>query len=173
MLPSRNPGTPRAVSDQGFTHSKSSLSCHDAFLAPSCRQQKFCESLSFSRGFPGGSAGKKSTCDAGDLGSIPGLGRPPGEGNGYPLQYSERIVSILENSMDCMDRGVTKSRTWLSDFHFHMRILAPWEQGCLSALFSAEFTESRTVLMGARNIYWMIEWGDWAGPSAIKLAFFT
>ena len=45
------------------------------------------------RGFLGGSAGKKSACDAGDLGSIPGLGRSPGEGKGYPLQYSG-----LENS---------------------------------------------------------------------------
>ena len=48
-------------------------------------------------GFPGGSAGKESACNAGDLGSIPGLGRCPGEGNGYPLQYSG-----LENSMDCI-----------------------------------------------------------------------
>ena len=47
------------------------------------------------QGFPGGSAGKESTCDVGDLGSIPGLGRTPGEGNSYPLQYSG-----LENSMD-------------------------------------------------------------------------
>ena len=47
------------------------------------------------RGFPGGSAGKESTCNAGDLSSIPGLGRSPGEGNGYPLQYSG-----LENSRD-------------------------------------------------------------------------
>ena len=39
-------------------------------------------------GFLGGSAGKESTCNEGDLGSIPGLGRAPGEGNGYPLQYS-------------------------------------------------------------------------------------
>ena len=44
---------------------------------------------------PGNSAGKESTCNAGDLGSIPGLRRYPGEGNGYPLQYSS-----LENSMD-------------------------------------------------------------------------
>ena len=65
-------------------------------------------------GFPGGSAGKESTCHAGDLGSIPGLGRSPGEGKGYPLQYSG-----LENSMDCIVRGVTKGQTWLSDFHFH------------------------------------------------------
>ena len=46
-------------------------------------------------GFPCGSAGKESTCNAGDLGSIPELGRSPQEGKGYPLQYSG-----LENSMD-------------------------------------------------------------------------
>ena len=63
-------------------------------------------------GFPFGSAGKQSTCDVGDLVSIPELGRSPGEGKGYPLQYSG-----LENSMDCIVHGVTKSRTWLSDFH--------------------------------------------------------
>ena len=62
-------------------------------------------------GFPGGSAGKESACSAGDLGSIPGLRRSPGEGKGYPLQYSG-----LENSMDCIVHGVTK--TQLSDFHF-------------------------------------------------------
>ena len=64
-------------------------------------------------GFPGGSAGKESACNAGDLGSIPGLGRSPGKGNGYPLQYSG-----LENSMDYIVHGITKSRTRLSDFHF-------------------------------------------------------
>ena len=42
-------------------------------------------------GFPGGSAGKESTCNAGELGLIPGLGRSPGEGNGNPLQYSGLI----------------------------------------------------------------------------------
>ena len=46
-------------------------------------------------GFPGVSEGKASTCNVGDLGSIPGLGRSPGEGNGNPLQYS-----YLENPMD-------------------------------------------------------------------------
>ena len=64
-------------------------------------------------GFPCGSAGKESTCNAGDLGSIPGLGRCPGEGNNYPLHYSG-----LENSMDCIVHGVSKRQTWLSDFHF-------------------------------------------------------
>ena len=66
-------------------------------------------------GFPCGSAGKKSACNAGDLGSIPGLGRYPGEGKGYPLKYSG-----LENSMDSIVHGVAKSWTRLSDFHFHL-----------------------------------------------------
>ena len=48
-------------------------------------------------GFPGGSAAKEIACNGRDLGSIPGLGRSPGEGNGYPLQYSG-----LENSMGCI-----------------------------------------------------------------------
>jgi len=65
-------------------------------------------------GFPVGSAGKESTCNAGDLGLIPELGRSPGEGKGYPLPYSG-----LENSMDCIVPGVTKSRTRLSNFHFN------------------------------------------------------
>ena len=75
------------------------------------RQEKkfFIEQL----GFPCGSAGKESACNSGDLGSIPGLGRYPGEGKGYPLQYSG-----LENSMDCVVLGVAKSQTQLSDFHF-------------------------------------------------------
>ena len=65
-------------------------------------------------GFPCGSAGKESACSAGDLRSIPGLGKFPGEGNSYPLQYSG-----LENSIDCVVHEVTKSCTQLSYFHFH------------------------------------------------------
>ena len=52
-------------------------------------------------GFPGGSAGKESACNMGDLGSIPSLGRSSGEGKGYPVQYSG-----LENSMDCIVHGL-------------------------------------------------------------------
>ena len=55
-------------------------------------------------GFPCGSAGKESTCNEGDLGLIPVLGRSPGERKGYPLQYS-----CLENSTDCIVRAVTES----------------------------------------------------------------
>ena len=58
------------------------------------------------RGFSGSSAGKESDCDLGDPGSIPGLGRSPGGGNGLPLQYSG-----LENSMDCIVHGVEKGWT--------------------------------------------------------------
>ena len=57
-------------------------------------------------GFPCTSAGKESVCNAGDLGSIPGLGSSPGEGKGHPLQYSG-----LENSMDRIVHGVAKSWT--------------------------------------------------------------
>ena len=57
-------------------------------------------------GFPYGSAGKESTCNVGDLGSIPGLGRSPGKWKGYPVQYSD-----LENSMDYIVHGVAKSQT--------------------------------------------------------------
>ena len=64
-------------------------------------------------GLPCGSSGKESACNAGDLGSIPGLGRAPGEGKGYPLQYSG-----LENSVNYIVHGITKSQTWLSNFHF-------------------------------------------------------
>ena len=70
------------------------------------------------RGFPAGSAGKESTCNAADLGSIPGLGRSTGEENGYPLHYSVR-------------RG-TKSQTRLSDFHITK--MSPF--GSVSLIFS-------------------------------------
>ena len=66
-------------------------------------------------GFPGGSDGKEFTCNVGELGLIPGLGRFPGGGHGNPLQYS-----CLENPMDrgawqATDLGIKKSRTRLSD----------------------------------------------------------
>ena len=72
--------------------------------------------------FPGGSDGKESVCNVGDLGSIPRSGRSPGEGNGNPLQYS-----CLENSMDgrawwATVHGVTKSQTRLSDIIIHNNV---------------------------------------------------
>ena len=78
------------------------------------QKQVFCLSLDF----PGGSDGKESAYNVGDPGSIPGLGRSPGEGNGKGLQYS-----CLENPMDgeawqATVHGVTKNWTLLSDFTF-------------------------------------------------------
>ena len=69
--------------------------------------------------FPGGSAGKESASSAGDLGSVPGLGRSPGEGKGYPVQHSG-----LENPMVCVVHEVTKSRTRLSDFQLSLSRLS-------------------------------------------------
>ena len=83
------------------------------------------------RGFADGSAGKESACNAGDPGLIPGSGRSAGEENGYPLQYSG-----LENSMDCIVHGVTKSRTRLRDFHF------PFILNILPAIFDASSQSS-------------------------------
>ena len=65
------------------------------------------------KGFLGSSAGKESACNAGDHGLIPGLGRSPGEGNGYPLH------SGLDNSMEGIFHGFAKSQTQLSDFHYN------------------------------------------------------
>ena len=75
--------------------------------------QQWCFVISLLLGFPGGSAGNESAFSAGDLGLIPGLGGSPGEGKGYPLQYSG-----LENSMDCTVHEVTNSWTRLGNFHF-------------------------------------------------------
>ena len=73
------------------------------------------------KGSPDTWVGKESARNAGDPSLIPRLGRSPGKGKGYPLQYSG-----LENSMDCIVHGVAKSQTWLSDFqfsslHFHQQ----------------------------------------------------
>ena len=71
-------------------------------------------------GLPCSSAGEESTCNVGDMGSIPELGRSPGEGKGHPLQYSG-----LENSINCVVHGVTKSWTRLSNFQEHI-VLTYW-----------------------------------------------
>ena len=75
-----------------------------------CKELDMTERLHFTCS----SVSKESACSIGDLGLIPGLGRSPGEGKGYLLQYSG-----LENLMDSIVHGLTKSRTRLSNFHFH------------------------------------------------------
>ena len=80
--------------------------------------------------FPGGSDGKESTCNAGDSGSIPGSRRSPGEGNGYPRQYSYLENSMTRRAWWAIVHGVAKSWMRLSDYHllFFLRL-------CLMQLF--------------------------------------
>ena len=100
-------------------------------------------------GFLRGSAGKESACNAGDLGLIPGLGRSPGEGNGYPLQYSG-----LKKSMDCIVHGVTKSRTRLSNFHFHEWLVLEPECLCSSKIYVSKLDPQGDVLGGEALAMW-------------------
>ena len=92
-----------------FPQVRCTIACLCVFICiapPACKDSRL--------PFLSGSAGKEYACSVGDLSLIPGLGRSPGEGKGYPLQYAG-----LEKSMDCIVHGVTKSQTRLSNFHFH------------------------------------------------------
>ena len=80
-------------------------------------QLNFIKYLQYLLGFPDGSKGKESACNAGDSGSIPGSGRSPGEGNGSPLQYSYLENSIDRGAWQATDHRVAKSPTrleWLT-----------------------------------------------------------
>ena len=93
-----------------------------AFPGQSCMGNEIIYVYKLILGFSGGSDGKESACDVGDLDSIPGLGRSPGEGNGYLLQYS-----CLENPMDrgawrAIVHGVSKSWTHLRDQHAYINV---------------------------------------------------
>ena len=107
--------------------------------------------LSFYMCFSGGSAGKEYACNAGDLGSIPGLGRSPGEGKGYPLQYSG-----LQNSMDCIVHGVAKSWTPLSDFTFTFHFHALGKEMATHSCVLARRIQGRGSLVGC-HLWGLIE----------------
>ena len=92
---------------------------------------------------------KESTCNAGDPGLIPGLGRSPGEGKGYSLEYSG-----LENSMDCMVHGVTKSWTRLSYFYFHWLYNLNTEQN-LNMLLGTSLVAQTVKPLPARRKTWV------------------
>ena len=83
-------------------------------------REGICHPLQYSWAFLVALAGKESACKEGDLGSIHGLGRSPGEETSYPLQYSG-----LENCLDCIVHGVTKNQIQLSDFHFQKIQIRP------------------------------------------------
>ena len=108
-------------------------------------------------GFPCGSAGKESTCNAGDLGLIPGLGRSSGEGKGYPLQYSG-----LENSTDCIVHGVAKCGTRLSDFHFTSCPLRQWCHPTISSSV-VSFSSFPSIRVFSNDSVLRIRWPkDWS-----------
>ena len=116
-------------------------------------------------GLPHDSAGEESACNAGDLGSIPGLGRSPGEGKGCALQDSG-----LENPLDSKFHGVTKSRTRLSDFHFHQTVLVFKNE--IYVIFSKY---ARTFLCFAKGSLWINHWifvrvgSTWVESAAVTL----
>ena len=103
-------------------------------------------------GFPCGSAGKESNFNAGDLSSVPGLGRSPGEGKGYPLQYSG-----LENSMDCIVHGATKSQIRLSEFH-SVLMASAWNCGMSVSEFHRLFWDLWLHWKNSPKV----QWAGWA-----------
>ena len=90
-------------------------------------------------GFSCGSAGKESDCNVGDLGLIPELGKSPGEGKGYPLQYSG-----LENSMDYIVHGVARSQTQVTEHthtHKYHEVRHAWSKGFLKFKTNKQYME--------------------------------
>ena len=75
------------------------------------------------QGFSGGSCGKEYFCNAGEQGSIPGLGRSPGEGNGYSLQYSCLGNPMVRGAWQAIVHGVAKNRTWLSMHVYSLQMI--------------------------------------------------
>ena len=120
------------------------------FLLSNSRASIWQEAL----GFPGGSDGKESACNARDLGSLPRLGRSPGEGNGNPLQYS-----CLENPMDrgawrTTVHGVTKSQTRLK--HLKLSVSCFWG-------LTGSFSEGKHSVQGRKE-----KRGQLAGPASAR-----
>ena len=152
------PSLPRRCSEAVLPFLFPSLHAADSelalSLAPHCGQIVSCSQgrWAFTCCFPRGSAGKESACNAGHLGLIPGSGRSPGEGKGYPLQCPG-----LENSMDPTVHGVTKCPTWLSDFHFHFEGSTPnWGHFIVEHHSQALFSWYRTPFR-----QWEIMPGEW------------
>ena len=79
-------------------------------------------------GFPSGSEGKEPACTVGDPHLIPGLGRSPREGNGNPLQYSCLKNPMHSGAWQATIHGVTKSRTWMSNFTFIIIHPGMWKE---------------------------------------------
>ena len=109
------------------------------YLEGNLKRKKETVKLHSRKGFPGGSAGKESACNAGDLGLIPGLGRSPEEGKGYLLQYSG-----LDSSMDSTVNGVTESDTTEQLALTHSLVV--YGRGtCLAPVIPSVFSSQKTV----------------------------
>ena len=119
-------------------------------------------------GFPCGSAGKESTWNAGDLGLIPGLGRSPGEEKGYPLQYSG-----LENFMEWIVHGVTKSWTQLSDLEHGQERSWPglWICNHSAAKMKSRTTDVLLIVLKGSSTLWPLPLCH-PSPHALCLPFF-
>ena len=108
---------PACCPKNNLSSSQTRLLSQDPWMSSQGRHDWEREELIYYLGYPCGSAGKESACNAGDLGSIPGLGRSPGEGKGYPLQYSG-----LEKSMGSTVHVVIKRHDWTT-FTFHLLLI--------------------------------------------------
>ena len=111
--------------------------------------------LQFKLGFPGGSAGKESVYNARDWGSILGLGRCPGEGKGYPLQYS-----VLENPLDCIPHGSQRDTTERFSLH---------NSNYSSAMYWVDEDKSLRFLSyksGGAGISVVVQWLRFRAPKA-------
>ena len=110
--------------------------------------------------FPGGSDSKESACNVGNLDSIPGLGRSPGERNGYPFQYSGLENSMNRGAWQATVHGVAKSQTWLNNFTW-ANSGKWWRTGKHDLLQSVGVTKSQTQLSNwttreHNNIYYFV-----------------
>ena len=142
---------------QHKTHSLTNWEEYPIVLCVKCWIYVYLYVVHGESGLPWWLDGKESACSAGDLGSIPGSGRSPAEGNGYPLQYF-----CLENSMD---RGawwatvprVTQSQIWLSDQHLHFHFTFTHMTNSHVQLFATLWTVAHQapLSMGSsRQEYW-------------------
>ena len=100
-------------------------------------------------GFPGGLDGKESACNVGDLGLIPGWGRSPGEGNGYPLQHSCLENPMVGGAWQSTVYGVTKRRTQLSDFTITITITDSLDMN----IFKVINMHCQNISEKSKNIY--------------------
>ena len=114
----KEPGRLQSMGSQRVGHDWMTFTFTPTMVCCCCLVTKLCPTLcnpvDYGMVFPHSSVGKESACNAGDLGSIPGSGRSPGEGNGNPLQYSCLEKSMDRGAWQATVHGFAKSQTWLS-----------------------------------------------------------